>query len=390
MKTVCVLDSISRANGGIFEAERKLQQHLAAQSGIAVDVLGLRDAHTDVDLPAWAPLRPRALDIAGPRAFGYSAAFSAALDATHADLAYSAGLWKAPSLEVLRWSRRAKKPYLVAPHGMLDPWALRNSAAKKKLAAFLFQKTQLHRAACLRALCAAEAASMRAYGLTNPIAIIPNGIDLPSETPIAPRPAFFPRDKKILLYLGRLHPKKGLAPLLAAWHQARAERQDWLLVIAGWDQAGHQAELQRQAFALGLGDSVLFPGPQFGSAKDAVFAHGDAFVLPSLSEGLPMVVLEAWAHAKPVLMTPACNLPEGFAHQAALRADPTEESLATALRELFALPPSELRALGQNGRALVGKRFAWPQLAAELAAVYGWILGTGSRPACVDGGVGLL
>ena len=380
MKTVCVIDSISRANGGIFEAERKLQQGLLGQE-VAVEVLGLRDAHTDADLPAWAPLQPRALPVTGPGAFGYATGFGAALTEIKADLAYSVGLWKGPSLAVLRWSRRVGKPYLVAPHGMLDPWAIRNSAAKKKIAALVFQNAHLRRAACLRALCTSEAESMRAYGLTNPIAIIPNGVDLPAETQSA-RPAAFPANKKILLYLGRLHPKKGLVPLLTAW--GNLQPKDWVLAIAGWDQSGHQAELQRQAADLGLADSVRFLGPQFGPDKDACFRACDAFILPSFSEGLPMVVLEAWAHAKPVVMTPACNLPEGFSHHAALRVDPTADSLTSGLREFFALPSAGLQVMGEQGRALVGKRFAWPHVATDLAAVYRWVLHGGSRPSCID------
>ena len=381
MKTVCVMDSVSRANGGIFEAERKLQQSLLAHGGVEIDVLGLHDAHTDADRVAWLPLEPVTLPVAGPRAFGYAREFSAALDRLNPDLAYSVGLWKAPSLEVLRWARRTGRPYLVAPHGMLDPWAVRNSGLKKKVAGWLFQNAQLRGAACLRALCQSEADSIRAYGLRNPICVIPNGIDLPSDASV-PRPAFFPADKKVLLYLGRLHPKKGLGALLTAWQRGRAE--GWLLAVAGWDQSGHEAELKRQAAALGLGDSVVFPGAQFGAAKEACYRACDAFVLPSLSEGLPMVVLEAWAYGKPVIMTPPCNLPEGFAAEAALGAEPNPESLAAGLGRLFVLAPEELGRMGRNGRELVQRRFAWPRLGAEMASVYAWVLGRGERPSCVQ------
>jgi poly(glycerol-phosphate) alpha-glucosyltransferase len=383
MKTVCVMDSVSRANGGIFEAERKLQQSLLAQTSIGIDVLGLHDAHTDADRAAWAPLAPIALPVTGPAAFGYSSRFDDALARTQADLVYSVGLWKYPSLAVLRWARRTGRPYLVAPHGMLDPWALRNSGAKKKIAAWVFQNAQLRRANCLRALCAGEAESMRAYGLTNPICVIPNGIDLPDELATSPRPAFFPDDKKVLLYLGRLHPKKGLVPLIEAWSKARGLGGDWLLAIAGWDQSEHEAELKARAATLGVGDSIRFLGPQFGEAKAACYRACDAFVLPSFSEGLPMVVLEAWAHRKPVLMTPACNLPEGFAHRAALRIDPDSKGIATGLHQLFAFSSTELERMGESGRALVQTRFAWPRLADEMASVYRWILDGGTKPACI-------
>ena len=384
MKTVCVMDSVSRANGGIFEAERKLQRNLLAQGSVEIEVLGLRDAHTDADHAAWHPLQPVTLPVTGPHAFGYASGFASSLGTIDPELVYSVGLWKAPSLEVLRWARRTGRPYLVAPHGMLDPWAVRNSGLKKKVAGWLFQNAQLQRAACIRALCQNEADSIRAYGLRNPVCVIPNGIDLPSEVETRPRPAFFPTDKKVLLYLGRLHPKKGLSPLLAAWKNVGAHGRDWVLVVAGWDQSGHEAELKRQAAALSLDDSVIFPGPQFGPAREACYAACDAFVLPSLSEGLPMVVLEAWAYGKPVLMTPACNLPEGFAATAALRVEPNPESLATGLEHLFRLSRGELERMGERGRILVREQFAWTRLATEMAAVYSWILGRGEQPACVQ------
>jgi glycosyltransferase involved in cell wall biosynthesis len=385
MKTVCVMDSVSRANGGIFEAERKLQQHLHALGGIDVRVVGLQDEHTDADRAAWAPLEPLTLPVQGPRTFGYAPGFVPTLEEIGADLAYSVGLWKGPSLAVLQWAKRTGKPYLVAPHGMLDPWALRNSGAKKKVAAWLFQNEQLRRASCLRALCASEVESMRAYGLKNPICVIPNGIDLPDEMAKS-RPSTIPDDKKVLLYLGRLHPKKGLVPLLTAWSNARPRGADWVLAIAGWDQNGHEAELKWQANALGLGDTVRFLGPQFGSDKEAWYRACDAFVLPSFSEGLPMVVLEAWAYAKPVLLTTACNLPEGPAAGAALCLEPNAESLTAGLGQLFAMSTPDLHAMGRRGRELAENRFAWPRLAVQMESVYKWMLGSGARPDCVQGG----
>jgi poly(glycerol-phosphate) alpha-glucosyltransferase len=386
MKSICVMDSVSRINGGIFEAERKLQQHLQAGKGIDVGVVGLRDAYTDADREAWFPLVPMAFPVSGPRAFGYASGLTRALIDSGADLAYSVGLWKAPSLSVLQWSNQTGKPFIVAPHGMLDPWAVRNSGMKKRVAGWLFQNSQLRKAACLRALCQSEAESIRAYGLTNPVCVIPNGVDLPGQSAgQGQRPAFLPRDKKVLLYLGRLHPKKGLVNLLAAWKSARPFGRDWILVIAGWDQVGHEAELKRKASELGVADSILFPGPRFGGDKEACYRSSDIFILPSVSEGLPMVVLEAWAYAKPVIMTPACNLPEGFAARAAMRVEPTLNGLIEGLRIAFELSSEELRAMGERGRVLAENIFTWPKVSEQMASVYKWVLGQGAKPDCVDG-----
>ncbi len=384
------MDSISRANGGIFEAEKRLQQTLHAQAGIAVQVIGLRDGHTDADAPAWSPLQPTICAVTGPPSFGYAPDLVEVMVKANADLAYFAGLWRYPSLAALRWTLRTGRPFMVAPHGMLDPWAVKNSGLKKRIVAALYQNAQLRKSACLRALCLSEAGSIRAYGLKNPVCVIPNCIDLPdvvtSDSPFAP-------GRKVMLYLGRLHPKKGLANLMEAWKNAREKQdQDWLLVIAGWDQGGHEAELKQQATELGIrwgaslsatDSSILFAGPQFGPAKQKMYAHCDAFILPSVSEGLPMVILEAWAYGKPVVMTPACNLPEGFAARAAVPIEPAVDSIAGGLRQLFAMPPRERQAMGDRGLALVKDRFSWPRSAAEMKSVYEWMLGGGAKPACV-------
>jgi poly(glycerol-phosphate) alpha-glucosyltransferase len=215
--------------------------------------------------------------------------------------------------------------------------------------------------------------------------------------------------------LGRIHPKKGLVNLLKAWAEIQrtediGQRAEWVLAIAGWDQGGHEAELKRLASELDLAwaerkaqsaergtnrtspsalgasrpISLLFTGPLFGPDKESAYVNCDAFILPSFSEGLPMAVLEAWAYGKPVLMTPECNLPEGFAANAALRIEPNAESMVQGLRELFQTPDSSLFALGARGRELVASRFAWPKIAADMKSVYEWVLGGGARPECIQ------
>jgi poly(glycerol-phosphate) alpha-glucosyltransferase len=146
----------------------------------------------------------------------------------------------------------------------------------------------------------------------------------------------------------------------------------------------HKADFSVSEFQLSdFQPSVVFLGPQFGEAKAACYRECDAFILPSLSEGLPMVVLEAWSHGKPVLMTPECNLPEGFAANAAIRIQPSVESITQGLRELFRAPHSALCTLGTNGRKLVARKFTWPKVAADMKSVYEWVLGGGPKPGCV-------
>jgi poly(glycerol-phosphate) alpha-glucosyltransferase len=393
MKINIVIDSMSRAAGGLFDAERRLCQSLS-RTGVTFSAFSLADEFSARDANDWLPVVPEIFPPNWPGVLGRSAQLRSRLLSEPADLLYRAGLWKWPSHYALEWCRLHKKPEIIAPHGMLDPWAVKNSAWKKRLALMLYEREHLDRAACIRVLCEAEAEAVRAFGLKNPICIIPNGIDVPdvsSQKSVvsSQTPDLWPlaSGRKVLLYLGRIHPKKGLVNLLKAWKQtlnSQPSTNDWLLAIAGWDQGGHEKELRMLTAECGIQNSVMFLGPKFGEDKAACYRKCDAFILPSFSEGLPMVVLEAWAYGKPVLMTPECNLPEGFAAGAALRMEPSAEGIARGLQELFRTPHSALRTLGDNGRALVAGKFTWPKVAADMKSVYDWTLGGGPRPECVQ------
>jgi poly(glycerol-phosphate) alpha-glucosyltransferase len=335
------------------------------------------------------------------KAIGYAPGLAAALENFAPDVCHTHGLWLYPSVAAKNYSRKHRQPYLVSPHGMLDPWALKNSRWKKRIAWMLFEHAHLRGAHCLRALCASEADSIRQLGLGNEIAIIPNGIDLPTASPASSPPwaGLVEPGKKVLLYLSRIHPKKGLVNLLKAWATVQKSKSDWVLAIAGWDQGGHEAELKRLCAELKIlftdvrepatsnqqPATVLFLGPQFNTAKSACYHHCDAFILPSFSEGLPMVVLEAWANTKPVVMTAECNLPEGFQAGAALKIEPTKSRVAAGLNELFRMSEAERVAMGGRGRELVVARFTWPRIAQQVEEVYAWMLGGGAKPGCISG-----
>jgi len=387
MRVGLLTASVSRRAGGVFDAVRRLAQELNA-AGTAAEAFGLRDTDTDRDRPLWDGIEVFAGEVFGPAAFGFCPTLLGALERAHLDVLHLQGLWMYPSVACLKWARRGRRHYVISPHGMLDPWALRNSPWKKRLAAWAYENANLRGAACIHALCDSELQAIRAYGLRNPVAIVPNGVDLPCQqaSRSAPWEADLPDGAKVLLYLGRLHPKKGLPNLLRAWRLSAREGEsgEWRLVIAGWDQGGHEAELRRLAEELGIAETVVFAGPQFGEDKAASFHRATAFVLPSFSEGLPVAVLEAWAHGLPVVMTPQCNLPEGFAAGAAVQVDPQPASIAAGLWELFRMSDAERHAMAERGRRLVEERFSWPKIAQQMKAVYEWVLGGGPRPECVE------
>jgi poly(glycerol-phosphate) alpha-glucosyltransferase len=394
MKIAFLCASISRAGGGIFEAEKRLAQALARDQHLDVEIFGQTDPFTAADLASWSPLRPRHFSALGPALLRYSPGLRDAFLATPADLVHSHALWTYNSILLTRWAQRRRRPYMISLQGLLEPWALQNSGWKKRLALLLYERRSLAGAACLQATAAAEIRSVRELGLRQPVCVIPNGVDLPDLA--APPPAVKnPGARRTLLFLGRLHPKKGLPNLLHAWAATKARggaAAEWTLKIAGWDQGGHEEKLKRLASRLGLAwrdagprettsrDDVIFAGPQFGIDRDACYRQCDGFVLPSFSEGLPVAVLEAWSYARPVLLTPGCNLPEGLAARAAWTMEPHPDDIARALGEFFRTSEDERAMTGQRGRRLVEERFTWTKIAAQASAVYSWLLGQGPKP----------
>ena len=408
IRSVNITTSLSRNAGGLFSGVQRLVQELAL-TPMDLSVLGISDEFTAHDLKEWEPVMVYPVKAMGFQQFGYSPRYKHFLEFYHPDILHTHGLWNFSSIATKSYARKNSVPYIISPHGMVDPWAVSNSYWKKRTAYYLYERAHLEGASCMRALCQSEADSFRKFGLRNPIAIIPNGIDLPKDdlrSEVRMRKSG--GGKKQLLFLGRIHPKKGLPNALRAFAKALNARRSatdssssWQFVIAGWDQGGHEAELMKLCedkkhkphkeeelgsgtpSALSLQTSVLFHGSAYGEEKDNLLRDADAFILSSFSEGLPMSVLEAWAYGLPVLMTPECNLPEGFAADAALRIETTVGSIAQGLDVLFSMSDADLDAMGARGRSLVEERFTWKKVAAQMAGVYEWMLGGGTPPECV-------
>ncbi len=382
MKVGMVTASVSRKGGGIQEVVRRsaLELHLR---GTNVSVFGLSDEHVDEDCEAWKPVVVSIFQQRGYKPFGYAPDLLSALCSAAPDVLHNHGLWMYPSVASVTWSRLTHRPYLISVHGMLDPWAVTHSYWKKWLASMMYEHRHLTHAACLHALCSAEADAIRRYGLSNPLSVIPFGIDLPllglGETT---------RHEKVLLFLGRLHPKKGLMNLLMAWQRLQLDRTPeitgWELWIAGWDQGNHEQALRKYSAEHGIECSVRFLGPTFGQDKDLLLRSVGAFVLPSFSEGLPVSVLEAWAYGLPVVMTKECNLPQGFSSGSAICIDTTATGIARGLRDIMALSSDDRTAMGTRGRQLVEQQFSWASYAEHMSSVYAWMSGAGPRPECVS------
>jgi glycosyltransferase involved in cell wall biosynthesis len=295
------------------------------------------------------------------------------------------GIWEHSTAAAASRARSSKKPYVISAHGMLERWALANKRAKKIVYAALIERANLQSANCLHALTQAEAQDYRNFGLLNPIVVIPNGVNIP--------PNFSPdlflerypelRGKRLVLFLGRIHFKKGLDLLARAWKRVAPKSLDAHLVLAGPDSENTQDTLYRQLIASGLSQRVTFTGMLNHDLKWSALAAAECFVLPSYSEGLSVSALEAMGAGLPVIVSKQCNLPEVEEHNCGWVIDTQVDELVTALNGLLRASSREVADMGTNGRQLTARRYSWPVIGEQMSGVYRWLNG-GGVPAQVE------
>lgn len=362
----------------MFESVRHLSQNIHASGKAEVKVVGLSDGKTCEDIHAWAPVGAKAHSVRGPTLFGYAPTMRDDLIAINPNIVHMHGLWKYPSIVVSSWARQTHRPYVISPRGMLEPWALQRSALRKQLARRLFQDASLTNAACIHATSVMETRSVRSAGFNNPIAMIPNGVTIPSKLPV--RSNGIGRIKQAL-FLSRIHPKKGLLNLIRAW--AELKPTGWQLLIVGPDEENHLRDVEIEVQKYAVEDSVIFRGEVIGDEKWQVYSESDLFVLPSFSENFGIAIAEALGCGVPVITTQATPWEDITRHESGWWIDVGLEPLISALKEATSLPLSELRKMGTRGRELIQEQYSWMRIAEQMVEVYEWVIGGRRRPDCV-------
>lgn len=317
----------------------------------------------------------------GPRRLGRSPAMARWLTQQvrrgEVEVLHNHGLWMMPNMYPGRARRAGQTRLVVSPRGTLSEWAMNHHRLRKQVAWHLLGQGAAVRAAdAFHATAESEYEDIRRLGFRQPVAVIPNGIDVP---PLQPK-TFDGRRR--LLYLGRVHQIKGIDLLLRAWRAVQARFPDWELVIAGPDDGGELPRMQALAAELGA-IRVSFPGPVYGEDKLALYRSAHLYVLPTRSENFAMTVAESLAAGTPVIVSkgaPWSGLErEGAGWWIEIGVDP----LVAALEVALAQSPETLVAMGANGHAWMTREFGWRAIAGMMAAFYGWLLGRSERPAWV-------
>ena len=338
---------------------------------------------------AFATVVPGAL---GKRLRGWSPALGSAIAdiAAHGvDIIHHHGLWMYPGIYARRVAIGYSKPLVISPRGMLDEWALERGSARKALASLAYERKNLRAARLLHATSRMEADAIRRNQLMQPIAIIPNGVEVPNAVVGPGREAIdasYPvlRGRRWLLFMGRLHPKKGLDMLVQAWSLLAPDFPEWHLVVAGPDLDGYGAELSATiARDPTLAHRIVATGMVEGTAKEALLAHADLFVLPTRSENFGITVAEALGRGVPVVTTTAAPWSELVSRGCGWWVPPDTPAITKALQTAMSLAPEERKAMGERGRCYAVQEFSWDSIGARMADVYRWIVTGGPTPACV-------
>jgi glycosyltransferase involved in cell wall biosynthesis len=373
-RVALALPTISPLGGGVAEAARLHVKALAAAGFEEISVHTLDDRMEKVDPKQWEAARLYQHRFVGPASYSLAPGMLSSLLKAKPDIVHVHGVWQFHCAAVHAWSALAGKPYVVSPHGMLEPWIRARSPGLKKAVSTLYQNRFLHRAGGFHLLTEKEGADVAEFLHGQPAPIIPNFAEpfvSDGRKPGWRKPEH--EGRAVYLFLGRLHEKKGVMELMDAWGRLSAGdagfRDGSLLVFCGWNDGiqGFEAKVETLGRAFG---NVLFAGPQYGPDKNRSMAAAKFFLLPSKSEGLPMAILEAWAAGVPAIMSPECNLDIGFERGAAFRTGFTAETIHPSLKAAHELSSDAWRAASENAKALVAERYSEASVRAGLLSLY--------------------
>lgn len=357
------------ASGPSYSVVRLCESLRAADHAVTLLTL---DWEPGTVLPPFARSFPLAM---GPRRLGRSPAMLDWLqtEARHGqlDLIHTHGLWMMTNVYPGWVARRSSVPLVISPRGTFTEYAFASGSRIKKMFWPLVQRPAIADAACFHATSEQEYDDIRRLGFRQPVAVIPNGIDLPA-------PGERKRgSRRELLFLARIHPNKGLDILLPAWASLEARFPEWDLRIVGTDAgyhgvSGYLDAMRTLAGQLGL-RRIRFDGALYGDDKVRAYREADLYVLPSYSENFGMTVAEALAQEVPVVVTRGAPWQGLEPAGAGWWVDADEEALAQGLEQAMACGRGALDERGRRGREWMEREFDWRRIATDMGATYRWL-----------------
>ena len=288
------------------------------------------------------------------------------------DLLHIYGIWEFFSYVAYKWHKETNKPYIISTQGMLEPWAFDNSKIKKRLMYHLLDKKYLLNASSIIVSSSNETQHLRKLGIHTPVKLVPNGVDITERTYYYPEKWIkdFGDKKKILLFMGRIHPKKSIEELILAISEIKENLGEWRLVIYGWGNEIYVNHILDLIKGHNLNNYIYFGGSVFDNEKFGILQHASAFILPSKSEGIPIAVREAWANNLPTLITEECNLSFAFQNNSAIKIRFNIDELKKDLKSFFIMDKTTLENIGKNAYKLARNEYNWNKISDMYIELY--------------------
>ena len=377
MRVVHTVPSIAReASGPTYVVTRLCESLIEKKQRVNLAVLA---EHSDALTAGSTYIKYFSVDF-GQRRLGVSNQMRRWLNteafAGRIDLLHNHSLWMMPNVYPGRTAAKFRIPYVVSPHGVFTEYAMSIGSNIKKLFWPLIQKPSLISVGMFHATAESEYKDIRRLGFRQPVAIIPSGIDLPD------RIALQGTERRTLLFLGRIHPNKGLDLLIPAWQQLQNQFPDWYLKIVGPDENDYLSEVKALVAKIHA-ERVEFVEPKFGKAKWDTYANSALFILPSYSENFGVAVAEALASGVPAIVTRGAPWQGLEMNQAGWWIDTSVEALVAVLREALSSSPEKLQRMGACGRAWMLKEYSWSNISMRMLDSYRWLRDGGPAPAWI-------
>lgn len=286
------------------------------------------------------------------------------------NLIHTHDLWM-PKLHLCHVAARLSGvPYVISPRGTLEAWSLQQKWLKKQIALHTYEGYDLRHALAVHATVEEEAVRCRMFCGTTPIIVCPNGVNVPESLPL--RIPHTKKDVHRVLFLSRMHPKKGVCNLLRAWEKVRPKGWCCEFVYSLNDDLERRYEKESIVLAheLGIAESVVFSGAVNDAKKWTKYSNADLFILPTFSENFGIVVAEALWAGVPVVTTKGAPWQELETRRCGWWIDVGVDPLADALRKATGLSDAERREMGMRGRKLVEEKYQWPAIGRQMLTAY--------------------
>lgn len=385
MKILTFISSISLNSGGPSRSVPMLVKGLA-EEGVDITLMTIRSDDMNTHALDGTTAKLKILEL------GYtSSEIEKYLLEERFDLIQMQSIWDIPYHKLSKIAQKLHIPYIITPRGMLEPWSLSQKKWKKKIALMLYQMKDLKRAACIFTTAEMEAKHVRDLGIQVPISVIPNGI----ETGGYSCRKTIDRVKKQILFLSRIHVKKGIELLIDAYSHLHKDFPDWSIVIVGNGEADYIKSLENRVKTLELQDCIKILPPVFGDAKTKLYQESSLFCLPSFSENFGMVIAEAMSCGVPAITTKGTPWQLLNGEESTMGAsldilgedrrtgwciELSVQNLEIVLREAMSMDFHGLYEMGQRGSKLVNENFNYRSVAKKTKRLYEWILNGGEIP----------